>query len=87
MITNHKYNKMSVDLRYIQELLEHNSPKTTEIYAHVSKRVIDKIKNPTDDFFEFEGKVMIKEEYTQLCLTHQFGRINTIEFIQTLCSI
>jgi hypothetical protein len=26
--------------------------KTTEIYTHVSKRAIDKKKNPVDDFFE-----------------------------------
>ena len=39
-----------IDLRYIQELLEHGSSKTTEIYAHVSKKAIDKIKNPVDDF-------------------------------------
>jgi len=40
------------DLRYIQELLGHNSSKTTEIYIHVSNKAIDKIKNPMDDFFE-----------------------------------
>jgi len=33
-------------------LLGHCSIKTTEIYTDVSKKAIDKIRNPIDEFFE-----------------------------------
>lgn len=34
--------------RYIQVLLGHESPKTTEVYAHVSRFALDKIQSPLD---------------------------------------
>lgn len=36
------------DLRYIQDLLEHSSPKTTMIYTHVTSTSLKKIINPFD---------------------------------------
>lgn len=37
------------DIRYIQTLLGHSSPKTTMIYTHVSETSIRNIKNPFDN--------------------------------------
>ncbi|MFZ1299233.1 MAG: site-specific tyrosine recombinase/integron integrase [Saprospiraceae bacterium] len=37
------------DIRYIQSLLGHNSPKTTMIYTPVSEQSLSKIKMPYDD--------------------------------------
>ncbi|MGD9678661.1 MAG: site-specific tyrosine recombinase/integron integrase [Vulcanibacillus sp.] len=41
-----------IDLRYIQELLGHRNIKTTEIYTHVSKKDISRIKSPLDQIID-----------------------------------
>lgn len=38
--------EQGVDLRYIQELLGHNSSKTTEIYTHVAAHKLAEIRSP-----------------------------------------
>jgi integrase/recombinase XerD len=37
------------DIRFIQEILGHSSPKTTMIYTHVSSQRIGEIRSPLDD--------------------------------------
>lgn len=43
------------DTRYIQQLLGHENPKTTAIYAHVSRNVLQGIKNPLDHIVEHKS--------------------------------
>lgn len=48
------------DIRYIQEILGHQSSKTTEIYTHVSKKSLGKIGSPLDQT-ELEKIINTKE--------------------------
>ena len=44
----HLTNK-GVNIQYLQEILGHNSPKTTMLYTHLSGRDISNIRSPLDD--------------------------------------
>ena len=41
--------EQGIDIKYLKDLLGHNSIKTTERYTHVSKRDISRIKSPFDN--------------------------------------
>ncbi|MCK9205444.1 MAG: tyrosine-type recombinase/integrase, partial [Bacteroidales bacterium] len=40
----------NTDIRYIQSLLGHSNPKTTQIYTHITTRGLDQLKSPFDNF-------------------------------------
>jgi integrase/recombinase XerD len=44
------------DLRYIQQLLGHQSIQTTEIYTHVSDKQLSKIKSPLDNILQWDDE-------------------------------
>ncbi len=57
-----------VDLRYIQELLGHSSPKTTMIYTHVSRKSLMQVHSPLDEAV----KQLMEDEKTNKKLPNSF---------------
>ncbi|MDP4145720.1 MAG: tyrosine-type recombinase/integrase [Bacillota bacterium] len=45
------------DIRYIQELLGHESPKTTQIYTHITQKNISNIQSPLDKLIKGDRDV------------------------------
>jgi integrase/recombinase XerD len=48
--------EQGVDMRYIQNLLGHESTKTTEIYTHVTRKSLNRIRSPLDRILEDNKK-------------------------------
>ena len=46
--------EQGTDLKIVQELLEHNNIKTTELYVHIADTYKSKIKSPLDDILTEE---------------------------------
>ena len=68
--------KSKIDLRYIQEFLEHKSSKTTESYTRVSTKNLSAIKIPLDSLLRGDENMSERTKNTghpKGCIHEQFA--------------
>jgi len=68
--------KSGIDLRYIQEFLEHKSSKTTESYTRVSTKNLSAIKIPLDSLLRGDENMSERTKNTghpKGCIHEQFA--------------
>ena len=75
-----------IDLRYIQEILGHKSSKTTEIYTHVSKTGIARIRSPLDTILRRKKGMHIRSnaDIPQNCKNIRNADMNKLSAITLL---
>ena len=70
--------KKSTDLKYIQELVQYENSKTTEIYTQWSMEEIGKIKNPLDNYYKAKSSTIHANKESIVKQNKDITEINTL---------